>query len=278
MKLPPDFQFSQGSLQAFVDCPRLFELRYVERLAWPAPESAEPLERERLLVAGQAFHRKVLQHSVGVAPGALAPPPIDDELNRWWRNYQEAPPRDLPDRRYAETVLSAPVAKHRLIAKYDLVAVEPGRRAVIVDWKTSQSRPSRTSLAARLQTRVYAYLLVLAGHELNLGQPLAPDTVEMVYWFANFPTDLERFAYDPAQHEANAVYLVSLIETIRGLRDGQYPKTDREARCGYCRYAPLCDRGTGASQAGTETEDQDITDAIDLDLAIDFEQIAEIEY
>ena len=42
MTLPPTFQFSQNSLQDYVDCPRRFQLRYLLRQPWPAVES-EPL-------------------------------------------------------------------------------------------------------------------------------------------------------------------------------------------------------------------------------------------
>ena len=57
MPLPPDFQFSQSSLQDFETCPRRFELRYLQRLSWPAIES-EPIQvAERLAQLGADFHR-----------------------------------------------------------------------------------------------------------------------------------------------------------------------------------------------------------------------------
>ena len=37
--LPPDFHFSQRSLQDYVDCRRRFQLRYLQHLAWPAVEA-----------------------------------------------------------------------------------------------------------------------------------------------------------------------------------------------------------------------------------------------
>ena len=62
MPLPHSFQFSQGSLQAYVDCPRLFQLRYIEGLSWPAPEVEPALENERHLQLGSDFHRLVQQY------------------------------------------------------------------------------------------------------------------------------------------------------------------------------------------------------------------------
>ena len=72
MLLPPDFQFSQGSLQDYVDCPQRFRLRHLLRLAWPAPP-AEPLSLyEQHAQDGEAFHRLVHQHILGLPAGRLS--------------------------------------------------------------------------------------------------------------------------------------------------------------------------------------------------------------
>jgi hypothetical protein len=296
MTLPPDFQFSQASLQDYVDCPRRFQLRYVQRVAWPAPEAEPALENERYLQQGAAFHRLVHQHLLGLAPEALSAMVADDDLRRWWRNYLEGGPADLPPSRYPEVVLSAPVGHGRetgpsiarLVAKYDLVAIDPGRWAVIVDWKTSRKRTQRKWLAERLQTRVYPYILVRAGHHLNAGRPFEPEQVEMVYWFANFPGHPERFVYDTAQYEADELYLAALIEKIEekieGLGDADLSLTTQERRCRYCPYRSLCRRGVRAGafdeatdEAEHEPEPGDGGD-LGFDFDLDFEQIAEIEY
>jgi CRISPR/Cas system-associated exonuclease Cas4 (RecB family) len=293
MILPGDFQFSQGSLQDYVDCPRRFQLRYLLRLAWPALEAEPALESERRLQQGAAFHRLVHQHVLGLPAERLSSAATGADLRRWWRNYLAQPPADLPLARYPEIILSAPVSGHRLIAKYDLVAADPGRRAnfdeslglspgrrpgraVVVDWKTSRRRPRRRWLAGRLQTRVYPYLLVRAGAHLNDGQPLQPEQVEMVYWFADFPADPERFAYDAAQYEADGVYLATLIEEIERLGGEGFPLTARKRRCRYCIYRSLCRRGVAAGvfeEAEAEAEPED-----EFDISLDFEQIAEVEY
>jgi hypothetical protein len=251
MTLPTDFQFSQGSLQDYVDCPRRFQLRYIQRLAWPAVEAEPPLENERHLQQGAAFHRLVHQHVLGLSPERLSSTITDEDLSRWWHNYLESGLTDLPTSHYPEVVLSTPVNGHRLVAKYDLIAIDPvlsgacpersrrvegsGQRvdfgelsrAVIVDWKTSRKRPQRKWLAERLQTRVYPYLLVRAGSHLKEGQPFQPEQVEMVYWFANFPDDPERFPYDAAQYDADGAYLASLIDEIKSLGDEDFTLTTR---------------------------------------------------
>lgn len=276
MTLPADFQFSQGSLQDYADCPRRFQLRYLHRLAWPAVEAEPALENERHLQQGAAFHRLIHQHLLGIPPERLSSAVTDEDLHHWWHNYLDRGPADLPVSRYPEVLLSAPVSGHRLVAKYDLIAVDTGRRAVIVDWKTSRKRPKRKWLAKRSQTRVYPYLLIQAGSHLNAGQAFEPEQVEMVYWFANFPGDPERFAYETAQYDADGTYLASLIEEIKGLEDGDFSLTTYERRCRYCAYRSLCQRGIRAATFDAAEDEPELED--DSDISLDFEQIAEIEY
>ena len=307
MGLPADFHFSQASLQDYVDCARRFQLRHLLHLAWPALEAEPALESERHLQQGAAFHRLVHQHGLGVPAERLSVTVTDDDLQSWWDNYLAEPPAGLPASRFFEIVLSAPIGSqpgdgpnrwHRLVAKYDLVAVDPGRRAVIVDWKTSRRRPRRGWLADRLQTRVYPYLLVQAGSQLNGGQPVQPEQVEMVYWFSNFPADPERFAYDAAQYRADEVYLASLVERIADQADdlslsrsgelegGRFPLTAQKRRCRFCPYRSLCRRGVSAGALHDFGEEGEPVAGVDfgpeldlnLDLDLDFEQIAEVEY
>jgi CRISPR/Cas system-associated exonuclease Cas4 (RecB family) len=280
MTLPVGFQFSQGSLQDYVDCPRRFQLRHVRRVAWPALETEPALENERYLRQGAAFHRLVHQHLIGIPTERLSRALTDDNLRRWWRSYLESGPSDLPPSRYPEMLVSAPVAGCRLVAKYDLVAVDAGRRAIIVDWKTARRRPRRTWLSARMQTRVYPYLLVAAGAHLNGGQPFEAGQVEMIYWFANYPADPEHLAYQTAQYETDGEYLASLIEEIRNLGEEDWPLTTQEKRCTYCPYRSLCERGDRAGTFDEMDLESEMADEFDpsAGLEIDFEQIAEIEY
>jgi hypothetical protein len=48
---------SQSSLQDYNDCPRRFELRYLQRLAYPAIETEPALENEKHQREGEFFHR-----------------------------------------------------------------------------------------------------------------------------------------------------------------------------------------------------------------------------
>jgi len=280
MSLPPDFQFSQASLQDYVDCPRRFQLRYLLRVDWPAIEAEPALESERHLQQGNAFHRLVHQHTLGIPEERLLDAVADEDLRRWWYNYLTLPPADLPTTRYPEVVLSAPLGGYRLVAKYDLVAVDAGQRITVVDWKTYRKRPRLKWLGERLQTRVYPYLLVQAGTHLNAGLPLQPEQVAMIYWYANFPGMPERLPYDAARYEADGAYLASLVEEIEGeverLGEADFPLTLYDRRCNYCPYRSLCRRGAQAGPIDEIEEELDVSD--DFDISLDLEQIAEIEY
>ena len=98
----------------------------------------------------------------------------------------------------------------------------------------------------------------------------------MIYWFPNFPEQPEEFSYNRAQYEADGDYLILLIEKIKGLADQDFPLTAQERRCRYCPYRSLCRRGTRAGPFD-EAEDEPEWDD-DVEIALDFEQIAEIEY
>lgn len=281
MPLPSDFHFSQGSLQDFVDCARRFQLRYLERIAWPAVPAEPILDNERHMQQGELFHLLVQQHLVGVPVERLtAMAQGDADLAAWWQAYLAAAPADLPGQHFPEVTLSAPLGEsgqRRLVAKYDLIVLTPEGRAVIFDWKTSHHRPPRRWLAERLQTRVYPYLLVQAGIDLNAGRPLAADRIEMVYWFAGFPDQPERFVYSPTQGSADEGYLHALVERIVLLAGGEgvWPLTPDETQCHFCVYRSLCERGTTAGRSD-EADYRDYEAEIAVDL--DFEQIAEVEY
>lgn len=281
MSLPLDFHFSQGSLQDFVDCPRRFQLRYLERIAWPAVQAEPVLENERHGQQGALFHRLVQQHLVGVPVERLtAMAQGDEDLAGWWQAYLAVAPAELPGQRFPEVTLSAPLGvsgEQRLVAIYDLVVMAPEGRAVIFDWKTSRQRPPRRWLAERLQTRVYPYLLWQAGADLNGRRPVAVERIEMVFWFAGFPDRPERFFYSADQATEDEGYLLGLAEQVALLAGGEgiFPLTPLEAHCRFCVYRSLCERGVEAGSLD-EVHYRDFEPEIEIDL--DFEQIAEVEY
>jgi hypothetical protein len=272
--LPATFQFSQASLQDYVDCPRRFELRYLLMQPWPGLITGSPDDLESHIRRGADFHRLAHQHALGLALDRLAATIHDKVLVRWWQTYQDHPPRDLPEAaRWAEVVIAAPLAGYRLAAKFDLLAVEPGVRLIVVDWKTVLRRPSRSTLARRLQTTVYRYLAVEAGTSFNGGRPPQPEQVEMVYWFAEFPGVTERFPYDAGQHDGARKYLAGLIREITAHQESIWPLTSDDRLCRFCNYRTLCEREVRPGFL-EELEDDLEPDEIEIDL----EQIAEVAF
>ncbi len=274
MTLPDTFQFTQGNLQDYVDCMRRFQLRYLLMQPWPALITDQPDQFELHMQRGAALHRLAHQHARGIDPQRLAESIHDDTLARWWQTFLHRPPSGLPDAvRRAEIVFTAPLAGYRLLAKYDLVAVQPGQRFVIVDWKTVAKRPRRSHLARRLQTIVYQALAVEAGAAINGGQPPAPDQVEMIYWFAQSNGATERFAYDETRHSAALAYLGDLILEIAARAEPIWPLADDQDQCRFCNYRSLCERDVRAAFLD-ELED----DLEPFESLIDLEQIAEVEF
>jgi CRISPR/Cas system-associated exonuclease Cas4 (RecB family) len=267
------FQFSQASLSDYADCPRRFQLRYVLEQEWPAVESEPLLERERLADLGRRFHRLVQQRVHGLPADQLARSASSDpDLARWWNNYARLEAEGwrfspdglvLPPQRRAEVLMSVPFGAHRLVAKYDLLAQGEGR-AVIVDWKTERKRPDRAALQSRWQTRVYRYVLAKSDPSL------APDSIAMVYWFAEYPSDPEVLAYDAAQLAADENDVRGLVAEIESRAEAVWPLTPDERKCRFCTYRSLCDRGIAAGIAEAEP--------LDFDLDIDLAAIDEIAY
>jgi CRISPR/Cas system-associated exonuclease Cas4 (RecB family) len=277
MPLPESFQFSQGNLQDYVDCPRRFQLRYVLMQPWPALITDAPAEFERHVQRGAEFHHLAHQFAQGIDRDRLFSIVMQDRIvSQWWRTFLENPPAGLPSvARQSEVVLSAPLAGHRLLAKLDLLAVDPGQQMVIVDWKTVHKQPTRTHLSQRMQTLVYRYLAVESGTTLFGGRQPQPDQVEMVYWFANHGGETECFSYDLAQHSTVKDHLTRLATEIASLRTEIWPLTPDDRHCRFCKYRSLCERGV---KAGFLDELTDEIALPDIQIMVDLEQIAEVEF
>lgn len=265
---------SQSSLQDYNDCPRRFELRYLQQLAYPAIETEPALENEKHQREGEYFHRLVQQYFIGIPADQISKLANTDNLQRWWNNFTNSSDltnlRDLSGLK-TEITLSAPLGAFRLIAKYDLIASD-GNKFFIYDWKTYRKRPKSEWLAIRWQTRVYRALLVQAGAHFNGGKPIQPEQIEMLYWFSEFPNDPARFTYQADQFKRDWDALTRFAEDIKSASN--YPKTDDTTRCLYCPYRSYCNRGSRAGDAldaELETEAEELFD-------INFEQIGEIEF
>ena len=273
MKLSDDFSFTQGSTQDYADCARRFELRYIKRLRYPALEVQQALEYEMRIRQGERFHKLVQQHLLGVPAERLTASLDDDaELSRWWRSYLANGLTGLPPERHAEITLQTHLAGRRLIAKYDLLALEAGGDAVIVDWKTGDRVPSQQYLRSRMQTIVYRYVLAGAGAHLY-GAPIPPERIRMDYVYVARGGERLSMAYSAAQLAQDEAELREIIDAIETAQE--FPLTEEQGRCRFCTFRSLCERG-GAGDLHDFAFDEDEQEQESFEL--DFDQIAEIEF
>jgi hypothetical protein len=99
----------------------------------------------------------------------------------------------------------------------------------------------------------------------------------MIYWFAEHPAQPEILTYDAAQHSVDAAYLADLVTSIASYEkenEGDWPLTTEKARCRFCNYRSLCDRGVVPGPL----DDFDADQALEISLELDFDDIEEIEY
>ncbi len=266
------FTFSQSSLQDYADCPRRFQLRYIEQLRWPAVESEPVLENEQRQIEGQLFHRLIQQHILGLPEEKLIQLANTPNLERWWNNFSST---DLGLRDYAqypEISLSCPVGVHRLLAKYDLLAIQSGRKALIIDWKTYAKRPRDEWMSVRWQTRVYLSMLVMAGAHLNNNIPFEPEQIEMIYWYADFPTKPARLTYDSRQFKRDWSAIEKILSEVS--TEKNFPLTEDGNYCRFCTYRSYCERGINAGNMDENAGEVESDPAFD----VNFEQIGEIEF
>ena len=268
-----DFAFTQGSLGDYADCARRFELRYIMQLRYPALEVKQALDYERRLRRGVRFHKLVQQHLLGLPADLLAASLADDaNLARWWSSYLESGLQGLPPQRQAEITLQTVLGGQRLLAKVDLLAIEPGGDAVIVDWKTGERLPTRQTLQNNMQSVVYPYVLAQAGAHLYGGQ-IPPERIRMDYVYVAQGGQRVSLRYSAARMQADEARLLDMIGAIGAA--AEFPLTDDERRCRFCTYRAFCGRGE-AGDLSEFVEADDAEDEAGIDL--DFDQIAEIEF
>lgn len=255
MKIASEFQFNQSNLQDYVDCRRRFQLRHLLKVAWPSVEVEPALEHERRMRQGADFHRMIHQSLLGIPGDRLLRGVLEPELEIWWDNFLAYGMQDVQGEAIPEVLLSTMVGKYRLLAKFDLIAFHDDGRIVIVDWKTTLKRPSRNALMDRMQTKIYPYLLVRAGSHVAKSDGITPEQIEMVYWFAEFPQEPERFKYDSQKFEQDEGEVTKIIDEIASLNEDQFYLTEREQICTSCQYRSLCQRGVEAGPADTWSEE-----------------------
>ena len=235
-----DFFYSQLALSIYQSCQLRFRRRYLDGLYWPRPISEQvELGRDFHLVSNRYFASGQQERYGG-------------DLGVWLEALYRFRPLApglvfLPEQELR--LKDGPV---RLVAKYDLVVLAPGR-VVIYDWKTDRRRLSGKSCENTLQTLVYRYLMVRAG-DGYWGRPITPADVAMIYWNPRYPEGAVTLQYDERRFRQDEEWLREAIAEIDGKdRDG-FPATTDERVCQACEYSPIC---RGASSVEPEEDDYD---------------------
>lgn len=261
---------SQHSLQDYIDCPLRFKLRYLDQFAWPAAQTDDQLQNELHQRQGIEFHRLVQQMITEIPVEVLDRSISDPLVLAWWQSFlaiKSTLPTGLDALpgliRLAEHTLMTQLGGQRLLAKYDLLVVQPGHQIWIFDWKTGRRPLPHSRLMERVQTRVYLYLAVAAGSQWNGGQPFPAGQVEMMYWQSADPLQPIHLPYSAGQFEQDRLFLTGLVGQIENLAQEDFVKTSDERQCRFCNYRSYCERGL---LPGSQ-EEYEKTDAGDLDLS-----------
>ena len=228
---------SRVKLADFMACQRRFELRYERQLPWPA----SPLEADiaGALAHGRHFHQLLQRHFLGL--------PVEDsleetpELAGWWRLFQSQGPELPAGRRLPELSLTAPIGRHFLTGRFDLLVVgDEGHH--IYDWKTESRPRSPAALRGDLQTRIY--LALAAEGSTALKEPVSPEAIRLTYWYATDPPAVVSLTYSQAWHEESWAFLSERAAEIeQQLASGEIlPLTDDLAQCRRCAYQAYCGR------------------------------------
>ncbi len=260
MLLPDSFTFTQQNLQDYKDCAYRFYLREILNLEWPAVESEPIREQEALMQLGTSFHLLCQQYFSGIPAEVLTAQISQDELAEWWQNFLKLDLHPAEGDFSVEKLNSVPFAGCRLTAKIDLLLKSDGK-LVIYDWKTSQHQPKRQSLLARMQSKVYP--LVISN--LTKNKALAPESIEMIYWYPAFPQSPVKFTYSSTQKDTDQTELELLVAEIAAKDKEAFRKTENLKSCSFCRYRSLCDRGKEAGLSDMENDLPDSDDAFNFD-------------
>lgn len=248
-----DRHLSAMALGTYQMCHLRFRYRYIDNLYWSRIWGSSPEER-RAVEVGQNFHLMARRYYAGVEPAHVADPVDQAQLDHWLSLMQGFLPRTFDREFYPELELRLNRPDMKLMAKFDLVVVDPDGRATIFDWKTEKRLPRRPYLLKSAQTLVYRYMLVAAGGQYSPRGRFKPEEISMIYWNPNHPAKWERLDYSEAQFVKDEVYLQSKVaEILRTPRDMFIATTD-EGTCRRCEYQMIC-HGRRAEQVDTEDDE-----------------------
>ena len=256
--MPDRLILSRYRLDTFAACRRRFQLRYLERLAWPAPPRAAGIQLAQQ--RGQAFHRLLERRFLGLPASPPLAEAADERLASWWRTFQTQGPSLPAGRQLAEYTLTVPIGRHFLTGRFDLLVLTAAG-AHIFDWKTEAHPRPEAVLRQDLQTLLYLAMVTEGAAALTPDGVINPDQVRITYWYAANPIASVTIGYSQQQHEANWRFLtsqVTALESQLASPDPVWPLTDNLAECAICPFQIYCGRQqAGRSPAAHVAEDHE---------------------
>ena len=245
----PEF-ISQSALQAYITCPRLYQLQYVQKLAWPAEKFDPQSQTEQIIRDGEFFHRLAHRSFLGIEPQlldemAFAYP--NPNMATWWQNFKSSKatglvPIGTTEQVLPEKIIAAQIEGYTLVAKVDLLATTP-QAIQIFDWKTSQKLPRPGEMSGKVQTLVYLLVISNAAH-LPGRPPITRPPVSMTYWYAAHPTQPITVLADENQLEDSRRKVLALLGQIE--QESEFAATTDARVCAGCQYRSHCGRGAKA--------------------------------
>jgi hypothetical protein len=247
MLLSNDFIFSQNNLQNYIDCRRKFYLKHILQLQWPVLESEPSIIQEERTALGAEFHLLCNQYFSGVPESAIRNSIESPEILQWWNAFIELgvqPGSNLQ----AEKAITVPFLDYRLTVHYDLLNSNQNGTYLIYDWKTNLKQPQRTTLAKRMQTVIYPLVLQLFL-ETNSSKKVAPENIELIYWYPVIPGRPIRFPFGHETYSQHLQLVEVLITEIMHNEIDDFHLTESISQCDFCQFRSFCNRGVKAGDS-----------------------------
>ena len=253
---------SRSKLAAFLTCQRQFQLRFMERIAWPTLPLSQQVETA--VTHGKQFHQLIEQHYLGLPIATHNP-----ALGHWWTQFKNQAPALPEGEKLIETTLTIPITTpqstrrtYLLNGRFDLLIIgqhsDGAPFAHIFDWKTGKPRTA-ADLQRDWQTRLYLAMLTEGGSALlpKTSQPLLPTNIQFTYWYVEAPEQPQTIRYTQSLHAKNWADLQTIVNQIDGLDDEQiWPLTDARDSCQQCAYQIICQRQTSGTAVSLFDEDE----------------------
>lgn len=261
---------SRTRLASFMNCRRQYQLRFVERVAWPEAPLSE--ETAAAVAHGQRFHQLLQRHFLN-----LPVQPEDETLRVWWNRFKNSQLRFSNGRFLPETSLTIPITPstptrkvYLLNGRFDLLCIARNGNAPIAhvfDWKTGKPQDVVT-LRNDWQTRLYLAMLAEGSGALRLvgDGRIPPENISLTYWYVDEPDAPRTIRYSAAHHQENWSALQVIVQQLDALDDAVWPLTDDLTRCRFCAYQIICGRQAAGRAQPLLPDENDEALYWDLDL------------